>query len=120
LKTITLKEDIKSIGKFYLRFGLLRGSILFAKIKLGRVANLRLPNIKTPISLRYQTSDIPTFYQVFLDAQYDIPLKKPRVIIDAGANIGLFTLLMKNKYPEAKIISIEPDHENFAALKKHF
>jgi len=38
-------------------------------------------------------------------------------IIDAGANIGLFTLLYKKKYPAAKFICVEPDIENFRILK---
>src|SRR6266498_4566514 len=44
---------------------------------------------------------------------------KPNVIVGGGANIGLFTILMKNKYPDAKIICIEPDPENFELLQKN-
>jgi FkbM family methyltransferase len=55
--------------------------------------------------------------------EYDIyRLKKlnftPSVIIDAGANIGIFTRYAKSLFPDATIISIEPDPENFAHLKK--
>jgi FkbM family methyltransferase len=39
--------------------------------------------------------------------------------VDGGANIGLFTILMKNQYPDAKIICIEPDSENFDILQKN-
>lgn len=40
----------------------------------------------------------------------------PLVIVDAGANIGLFSLLLAAKHPEAKIIAIEPEQENFKLL----
>jgi FkbM family methyltransferase len=40
-------------------------------------------------------------------------------MIDGGANIGLFTVLMKNRYPNAKIICVEPDPENFALLQRN-
>jgi FkbM family methyltransferase len=43
----------------------------------------------------------------------------PQIIIDGGANIGLFTIWMKKKYPTAKIICIEPDVENFELLQKN-
>jgi len=43
--------------------------------------------------------------------------KPPKVIIDAGAHIGLASIYFANKYPEAKIIAIEPEENNFALLK---
>jgi FkbM family methyltransferase len=41
------------------------------------------------------------------------------IIIDGGANIGLFAIYIKNQYPNAKILCIEPDPENFALLKRN-
>jgi FkbM family methyltransferase len=41
------------------------------------------------------------------------------VIIDGGANIGLFTVLMKNLFPNARVICIEPDLENFDLLQRN-
>lgn len=43
---------------------------------------------------------------------------RPRVIVDAGANIGLASLFFANKYADAKIIAIEPEEHNFKILKK--
>lgn len=40
-----------------------------------------------------------------------------RTIIDAGANIGLFALQVKNQYPDAEVILIEPDDNNYEILK---
>lgn len=50
--------------------------------------------------------------------EYDIDLGSSRIeyIIDAGSNIGLFSLLYAKKYPDAKIICIEPDEDNFRIL----
>lgn len=39
------------------------------------------------------------------------------IIIDAGAHIGLATLFFKNKYPNAKIVSIEPNPISFELLQ---
>jgi FkbM family methyltransferase len=43
----------------------------------------------------------------------------PRVIVDAGANVGYFALWFARKFPGAKIISIEPEASNFAMLQKN-
>jgi FkbM family methyltransferase len=115
-----MKEDLKLLLRSCLRLGFARGLLLFARFKLGRVTGLRLAGIRHPFSLRAGTSDIPTFGQVFFAKEYDLDLPKaPQIIIDGGANIGLFALLMKNRYPEAKIICIEPDPENFSLLQKN-
>lgn len=37
----------------------------------------------------------------------------PDVIFDIGANIGIFTQYAKDMFPEAKIIAVEPDNENY-------
>jgi FkbM family methyltransferase len=41
------------------------------------------------------------------------------VIVDAGANIGLASVFLANKYPEARIIAIEPEKSNFEVLRKN-
>ena len=72
------------------------------------------------IYLRNKTSDIPVLRQIFFDAEYDIdfPLN-PAVIIDLGANIGLFSLLMNNRFPDAKIIALESEKSNYDHLIKN-
>jgi FkbM family methyltransferase len=42
-----------------------------------------------------------------------------RVIVDAGANIGVETLRFRHFHPEARIVSIEPDSGNFAVLTRN-
>ncbi|RYG31009.1 MAG: FkbM family methyltransferase, partial [Chitinophagaceae bacterium] len=66
------------------------------------------------------TSDLAIFEQVFLRGDYDISFPfTPRTIVDAGANIGLFSVLMKSRFPESTIIAIEPDQLNFELLEKN-
>ncbi len=42
-----------------------------------------------------------------------------RVIVDAGANIGVETLRFRHFHPEARIVAIEPDSGNFAILTRN-
>ncbi len=75
---------------------------------------------KYPFRLRVHSSDVPTYKQIFIDREYDFLVEKqPKVIVDAGANIGLAAIYFANKYSDAKIISIEPEQSNFELLKEN-
>jgi FkbM family methyltransferase len=115
-----MSDTLRHLYKFIRSFGKMTGLYLAIRYKFNRTKDLKLPGIKEKLSLRSNTTDKATFYQVFIKKQYNIALpKKPEVLIDGGANIGLFTILIKNKYPNAKIICIEPDPENFDLLRKN-
>jgi len=107
--------------KYIYRFGIFSGFKAFISTnkKSGNIS-VRIPAVKYPIWLRTKTSDIPTFEQIFISQEYDIKIPiTPENIIDCGANIGLATVYLKNRYPSAKVISIEPDNGNFAMLQKN-
>lgn len=85
--------------------------------KLLTIKPLNSPN---KIHLRGNTSDIGVFYQVFYSKDYEIPLAfEPKIIVDCGANVGLATVYFKNRYPNAKIIAVEPEPSNFEMLQRN-
>ncbi len=45
--------------------------------------------------------------------------EKPKLILDIGANIGIETLRFNYLYPDSKIISLEPERNNYNLLKKN-
>lgn len=115
-----MKIKVKALYKFTLKFGKWNGFALWHKFYTGNYSNIKLPHIKHSIFLRANTSDIPAFLDVFLKDEYKIKFaQKPKIVIDGGANIGLFSIKMKNEFPDAKIIAIEPDLENFQLLQKN-
>lgn len=73
------------------------------------------------IYLRPNTSDLPVFRQMFFQHEYDLDFKNVKVknIIDAGSNIGLAAVYLKQMFKDAKVVSIEPDNSNFEQLKKN-
>lgn len=72
------------------------------------------------VTLRLGTSDLDTYEKIFADREYHFePRHSPRVILDAGANIGLASLFFAARFPEAKIIAIEPEESNFALLVRN-
>lgn len=81
---------------------------------------IKKPNIKFPLFLRIPSSDAATFDQVFLSQDYDFDISRPpKTIVDAGANIGLASIYFANKFPNAKIIAIEPEESNLEILRKN-
>lgn len=73
-----------------------------------------------PIKLRLPGADVYTYQQIFIDEEYKFNADQtPKTIVDAGANIGLTSIYLSNKYPEATIIAIEPESSNFALLQEN-
>jgi len=88
--------------------------------KKNKVFHINLKGYKHPIYLRTNTSDILVFLQVFVQKEYELNLKQnPKFIIDGGANIGLTTIYLKNSFPDATLLSIEPESGNFKILEKN-
>ena len=73
--------------------------------------------IKTPLMFRRE--DEWLIEPIFRELEYFIPVKdfRPKLILDCGANIGTSAVFFANMYPESKIISVEPDADNFNMLK---
>jgi FkbM family methyltransferase len=68
--------------------------------------------------VRCPSSDGYVYQQIFLDREYDFTVRfPPRVIIDAGANIGLASVYFAARFPEARIIAIEPEDSNVELLR---
>jgi FkbM family methyltransferase len=60
------------------------------------------------------------YKEIFEDNCYNIPnLPEAPFIVDAGANIGLFSLYMKQKYPSSKILAFEPAPETYDILSRN-
>jgi FkbM family methyltransferase len=67
-----------------------------------------------------RTTDLRVFEQVFGRQEYALPKSvKPRTIIDAGANIGCATIFFASRYPDARIIAVEPEASNFEVLQSN-
>ena len=115
-----MKYKLKRLATFIDKYGARGGIGLYLSLKLSRVHKVRVPGITHPFYLRKKSSDIAIFDQIFLFDEYNIEFPfHPEIIVDAGANIGLFAIAMKNRYPRVKIICIEPDEDNYEILKKN-
>ncbi|KAK3306124.1 S-adenosyl-L-methionine-dependent methyltransferase [Chaetomium strumarium] len=60
------------------------------------------------------------YNEIYADHCYDVPnLPSSPFIIDAGANIGLFTLYYKQKFPSATILAFEPAPQTYSTLLRN-
>lgn len=85
--------------------GLLRLQYPFV-LRLRRGEQIRLEEL----------TDLKTFWQIFLRRVYRVH-SSDRIIVDLGANVGLFTLYAARMAPEAKIFSVEPFPATFDRLR---
>lgn len=72
------------------------------------------------------SSDYYVFKQVFIDQEYQSPISyfeknniEIKTVIDAGANIGLTSLYIKQYFPKVKIACIEPEKNNLSLLNQN-
>jgi len=101
-------------------FGGIRGITIYFKIKTNSTNKITLSTVRHPFRLRSDSSDIAIFYQIFFEKEYDILLPfEPKIIVDAGANIGLAAIYFTNRFQNAFIYSIEPETNNFQLLKEN-
>ncbi|MCC7145639.1 MAG: FkbM family methyltransferase [Phycisphaeraceae bacterium] len=92
---------------------------VFCRLLGVQEISLRLPGIRQPILCRPRHSDMYAFWHVFGHRDCDVELSRPpRLIIDGGANVGYASILLANKYPNARIIAVEPDPKNCALIRR--
>jgi FkbM family methyltransferase len=73
-----------------------------------------------PVVCRNETSDFIVLRQIVGRQEVAFSLHpRPDTIIDAGANIGLASVLFANRWPEARILAVEPEARNFALLQQN-
>lgn len=117
-----IKHRLQKLRHYYVALGL-KGVLVFiwAKVTGTKPAlKTRVQGARHPICVRIGTTDTSVLRQVFKERQYDIPIEvNPKLIIDAGANIGLASVFFANKYPNALIIAVEPEPSNFKILQRN-
>ncbi|KAK8147271.1 hypothetical protein G3M48_001892 [Beauveria asiatica] len=60
------------------------------------------------------------YKEIFGDNCYNVAqLSDPRFIVDVGANIGLFSVYMKKRFPACQVVAFEPAPDTFAVLTRN-
>ncbi len=93
-------------------------------IRHSKIIAIKVPGLTYPILIRNNPNDIQVFSQIFIFQEYNVNIREAieteiNTIIDCGANIGLASLYFLSKYPQAKIIAIEPEVKNYRMLSEN-
>jgi FkbM family methyltransferase len=66
-----------------------------------------------------QYQDIEVLRELYIQEEYreDLGIPDPHVIVDLGANVGLALLDFRLRYPNARLIGVEPDPIAFKTLR---
>lgn len=75
-----------------------------------------------PFCYRPGTTDLLVLEQVFLDGEYQVEPIAPEsieYIVDLGSNIGVTAMFWAQRYPDALMVLVEPDPENFKLLQQN-
>lgn len=108
----------------YLRFFGRGGARVFSILRDARHKTTQyteLPVNPRPLKIRNRSSDIDVAIQHFgrrelLDIKYP---KRVKTILDLGANIGVSVVAFRSMFPDAKIIAVEMNRENFNLLREN-
>jgi FkbM family methyltransferase len=116
-----LIKKLQSLLIYLNAFGTGPGLRAFLRKRRKRGAiKLSIPGVKHPLHLRAGTSDLYMFEEVFIEGEYDLPTPlDPKTIIDVGANVGFASVWFANRYPNARIVAVEPDASNVEMLRKN-
>jgi len=88
--------------------------------KRGEFA-LRSRLVDVPLLCRGGSSDIDVFKHIFVLREYaeirDLPSQG--LIVDCGANVGFSTVYFLSQCPQAHVVAVEPDPQNFEMLERN-
>ncbi len=82
---------------------------------------LRSKHAAREVWCRPGTTDSKVFYQIFIFREYSCldDLREVRTVVDCGANVGYASAYFLSRFPEARLIAVEPDPGNFEMLERN-
>jgi FkbM family methyltransferase len=94
---------------------------IFHRMFGGRLLTLYVRGFPQPVYFRAGGSDLRVFAQVLANREYRFldQADISGLVIDCGANIGLSTLYFLRRFPNAHVIALEPDPDNFKMLTRN-
>ncbi|HUP70152.1 MAG TPA: FkbM family methyltransferase [Acidimicrobiales bacterium] len=115
---IFLKPRARDFLKFGLALVRLRVRPGNARSWSGKLNEIRLGSSRLLYRCTY--ADVATIKEVWLDRAYALPVGAlPEHILDLGGHIGIAAVWFHYRYPDAVIVSVEPDPANAALASEN-
>ncbi len=99
-----------------------RGAMFFARFGWhhGKTLSLAPASLAHPVDLRIASTDAEVYGQVIRNAEYEaVAVGRPLTILDCGANVGYTSAFFLSRFPQARVIAIEPFAANAAACRRN-
>jgi len=121
MKKQQFRKGVVTTLRFVLKIGIIKALIIcFAVFTAGAEYEVKWKG--RHVHLRKGSTDFKVFRQIMVFGQYNISritTKRVETIVDLGSNIGLSVLHFKSKFPDARIIAVEPEKSNYELLTKN-
>jgi len=95
---------------------------LFYRQHPGQRTIIHRINVNTRMKIRINTFDKQALYEVWKMKEYEtehFTIHPDDVIVDIGAHIGTFSVWAAQRAVSGRVISFEPDPENYALLEEN-
>lgn len=120
---------VRALGYLISLSALVRARLPFVMRQALRrrvLARYELRSSGLPFFVRHTTPDINSFQQMFEEGHYELPDPVAAALpsngslaaLDLGANIGMFGLWLRTRFPSARITAFEPDPGNASVLAR--
>jgi FkbM family methyltransferase len=116
------QDWIKSVGW--------RAAVTWTVFRIKKRLGFRQPaelkikprQVRHPVAIRLGgSSDLSVFFQIFVFEEYacmrDVP--SPSFIVDLGANVGYTSAYFLSCFPDARVLAVEPDPDNFELCRRN-
>ena len=121
-RKLGIKYRVDRCIRYVRRFGVTSAIATHRRIwsKTGGLQDIHIPGLPHPVSVRCGTADASTLEKIFVWNDYDLDYPDGvSTVIDAGANIGLSAIYFAMRFPNATVVAIEPQSENFRLLERN-
>lgn len=123
-----LASRIRALGQYQRELGARCGVLWYVLQSLNTHGRIKAPVTVRPSKLDHavmfrmgSSSDAEVFRDIYLKNEYAFldALPEVRTIVDLGANIGLASALFLSKWPDASVLAVEPDGDNYQLLTRN-
>jgi len=120
-----INQRIEHVATYIICFGLARACLILITLAIrpslrARAVLASVPDSELKLLVRPGTSDIIVFNDIFHGKEHEWKFAvPPSAILDAGAYTGLSAAYFAMRYPQARVIALEPSPENFALLTQN-
>jgi FkbM family methyltransferase len=121
-RKLGIKYHVDRCIHYVRRFGVAGAIATHRRIwsKKNGLQDIAVPGLAHRVSVRCGTADASTLEKIFVWNDYDLDYPAGvKTVIDAGANIGLSAVYFATRFPDAKVVAIEPQSENFRLLERN-